>query len=83
MHVKRPITRVELNQHILDLADTQHGALYDLLDVQALLRMYHLIVTVFKLAVDIDVLDVEAGQVLENLVFAPGFLDVGPVGVRV
>ena len=83
MHVKRPITRVELNKHVLDLADTQHGALYDLLDVQALLRMHHLIVTVFKFAVDIDVLDVETGQVLEHLVFTPGLVDVGPVSVRV
>jgi hypothetical protein len=46
MHVQRPVPRVELHQHILDLADAQHTRLDDALDLIALLRVHHLIVTV-------------------------------------
>jgi hypothetical protein len=35
--------------------------------------MHNLVVAVLKLAVDIDVLDVEAGQVLEDFVVGPTF----------
>jgi len=47
MDVQRASTRVMLGQHVLDFADSEHSALYYSFDVVSLLRMDHLVVTVF------------------------------------
>ena len=45
--------------------------------------MHHLVITVFEFAVDVHILDVEAGEVLKDFVFAPGIINIGPISVRV
>jgi hypothetical protein len=79
VHGLRP--RVEVDQVLLDLADTTNGRFKHSLNEDALLRLYHLVVTLFKLPVDFDVLDVEACEVLEFLIFHPG-LAILPISVK-
>jgi hypothetical protein len=71
MHVERAFTRVEERQFLLNLADSEHGALHYSLDVISFLRVDHLVVTVLKLAVDVHILDVKTGQVLKGFFFRP------------
>ena len=58
MHIDGSLTEVEINQALLELANTADGALEDLLDEDALLWVHDLIVALLKLAIDLDVLDV-------------------------
>ena len=71
MHIKRILSRVELRDLELELADPTNGALEYFLYEDTLLRMHALIVALFELPVDIDVLYVEYGEVLEHLVLRP------------
>jgi hypothetical protein len=64
------------DQLTLNLTNSEHGAFKNLLDITALLRLYHLVIALLKLSVDVDVLDVKAGQVLEDFIFGPGKLNV-------
>ena len=62
---------VELCDFILKLTNSANSALEHLLNEDALLRVDILIVALLELAIDIDVLNVEHGQVLEDLVLRP------------
>ena len=73
MNVKTLGSRVVQTQVFLHLADSANGTLKNAFDENTLLRVYHLVVTGLQLAVYVDVLDVQAGQVLENFVIGPVF----------
>jgi hypothetical protein len=66
---------VEEAEVLLHFANAADGALEDALDKNALLGVHDLVVAVFKLAVNFNVLNVQAGQVLENFIVGPG-LDI-------
>ena len=66
---------VEEAEVFLHFADTADGALQYTLNKNALLGVHDLVVTVFELAVNINILDVQASQVLENFIVGPG-LDI-------
>ena len=73
MDVNRPSTEVIKYQVLLDFANTADGAFENLLDEDALLRMHDLVVAFLKLAIDLDVLDVEYSVVRKPLLEAPQF----------
>lgn len=73
MNVKTLGPRVVQTQVFLHLADSANGTLKNALDENTLLGVHHLVVTGLQLAVYVDVLDVQAGQVLENFVIGPVF----------
>ena len=64
---------IQLDQLLLHLANTSDSALQSLLDEVSLLWVYDLIVALFEFPVDINVLDVQAGQMLENFLWWPRF----------
>jgi hypothetical protein len=64
---------VENAKVLLHFANASHGGLEHSLDEQALLGVHDLVVTVFEFAEDVNVLDVQASQVLEDFVFWPRF----------
>jgi hypothetical protein len=72
VHVETGGTRVKEDQILFDLADAADCRLKHTLDVHALLRVHHLIITLLQLTVDIYVLDVELGQMLEDGIVQPG-----------
>ena len=76
MHVHGGGPRVEKDQVFLDFADTDDGRLEDALDINALLRVHHLIVAFLELSVDVDVFYVELRQVLEHFIIHPSFNDL-------
>jgi len=59
MNVNGVLSVVVGNHLALDLAYTADGALKDLLNKDSLLWVHTLIVTLFKLPVDINVLDIQ------------------------
>jgi hypothetical protein len=61
-----------VDQLLFDFTNSQHGAFKNLLHIITLLRVHHLIVAVFQLSVDVDVLDVQAPNVLSNFILSPG-----------
>jgi len=62
------------NHHVLfHLANADDRGLEDFLDELALLGVHDLVVTLFELAINVDVLDVQARVVLEDFVVGPGF----------
>ena len=71
MDVHGARARVEKDQVLLDLADAADGGFEDALDIDTLLRVDHLIVAFFKVAIDVDILDVELGQMLEDFLIHP------------
>lgn len=73
MNVKTLGSRVVQTQVFLHLADSANGTLKNAFDENTLLRVHHLVVTGLQLSVYVDVLDVQAGQVLENFVIGPVF----------
>ena len=76
MHVHGCGAWIEKHQVFLDLANADDCGLKHSLDVDALLRVHHLIIALLKLTVDIDVLYVELSQVLEHLIIHPGLNDL-------
>lgn len=62
---------VEIDHVLLDIADTRDGTLQDPLDEYTFLRLHNLIVTLLKLPVDLDVLNIQGSEVLENLIGLP------------
>lgn len=64
---------VENAKVLLHFANASHGGLEHSFDEQALLGVHDLVVTVFEFAEDVNVLDVQASQVLEDFVIWPRF----------
>ena len=75
MHIDGSLTEVEINQALLELANTADGALENLLDEDTLLWVHDLIVTLLKLAIDLDVLDVQ-DSVVGKLFFKSPIFDI-------
>lgn len=82
LQVKKKLVQVDINtlgsvvenDHVLlHLANADDRGLEDLLDELALLGVHDLVVTLFELAIDVDVLDVQARVVLEDFVVGPRF----------
>ena len=73
MHVDGTLAEVVEYQILLDFADTADRALEHFLDEDAFLRVHNLIVALFELAVDLDVLDVEDSVVGEAFFKSPVF----------
>jgi hypothetical protein len=73
MNIKTLGPRVVQTQVFLHLADSANSTLKNALDENTLLGVHHLVVTGLQLAVYVDVLDVQAGKVLENFVIGPVF----------
>ena len=73
MHIDGACAEVIEDQVLLDLANTADSTLEHLLDEDALLRMHDLIIALFELAVDLDVLDVEDSVVGEAFFKSPVF----------
>jgi len=71
MHINGLLSVVVSNHLVLYLANTADRALKDLLDEDPLLWVNTLIVTLFKLPVDINVLDVKYSEILEDLFTLP------------
>ena len=72
VHIHRCRARIEQNEILLDLADAADGRLQDALDEDAFLRVHHLIVALLKLTVDVNILHIETGEVLEHFIRCPG-----------
>ena len=72
MHVDGALSGVGSHQLPLELTNSANGALQSLLDEDSLLWVDHLIVTLLQLPVDVDVLDIQASQMLEGLILGPG-----------
>ena len=71
MHVDGASTEVVEDEVLLDFANAANRALKHLLDEDALLRVLDLIIALFQLAVDFDVLNVQHGVVREPFLEAP------------
>jgi hypothetical protein len=71
VNVDRLGSGVEQTEVFLHFADTGDRRLQDSLDKEAFLWVYDLIVAVFELAVDVDILDIQTGEMLEYLVIRP------------
>lgn len=71
MDVDGASTEVVEDEVLLDLANAANSALEHFLDKDALLWVHNLIVTLLKLAIDLDILDVEDGVVAEPFLEAP------------
>jgi len=67
---------VEIDHVLLDVADTRDSTLQDPLDEYTFLRLHNLIVTLLKLPVDLDVLNIQGSEILENFIWLP-ISDVG------
>lgn len=63
MHVDRTLAEVVEHEVLLDFANSANRALKYLLDKNSLLRVHNLVIALFELAIDLDVLDVEDGVV--------------------
>ena len=59
------------NKILLKLADSTNCALENFLDKDSLLRMDHLIIALLELSVDLNILDVQASQMMENIIVRP------------
>jgi hypothetical protein len=73
MNVETLGSRVIQTQVFFHFANSANGALQDTLDKDTLLRVDHLVVATLELAVDVDVFDVQACEVLENFIVWPVF----------
>ena len=59
MHVDRTLAEVVEHEILLDFANSANRALKYLFDKDSLLRVHNLVIALFELAIDLDVLDVE------------------------
>jgi hypothetical protein len=64
-------SRIEDNHIFLHLTNTQDRGFQDFLDEDSLLRMDHLVITFFELPVYIDILYIQAGEMLKNFIVRP------------
>ena len=71
MNVNGLWSRVEQTKVFLHLANAADCRLQHSFDENSLLRVYDLVVALLELAINVDVLDVEAGEVLENFIVGP------------
>ena len=67
---------VEEHEVFFDFTYAADGGFKHPFDVDTLLGVHHLIVTFLQLPVDIYVLDVELGKMLEDIVIKPGLNDL-------
>jgi hypothetical protein len=58
MYINRSRSIIEENQILLELTDSENGALEHFLDENALLGMDHLVIALFQFTVDVDVFNV-------------------------
>lgn len=75
MNIDRSRSWVKCNKFFLDLTDSNNGRFKNRLDTRSLLRMDHLIVTLFQLLIDVNILDVETSIMLEPLLNRPTLTD--------
>ena len=73
MDVDGALAEVEVDEPFFELTDARDCALQHLLDEDALLRVHDLVIALFKLAIDLDVLDVQHGVVGELFFQSPIF----------
>lgn len=71
MHINALGPRVKQNEVLLHFANSANGGLQHALYEDSLLGVHDLVVALLELAINVDVLDVEAGEVLENFVVGP------------
>ena len=71
VHINGFGSRIEKTKFFLHFTNACHGRFEHPLDKQALLWVHDLVVASLKLAENVNVLDVEARQVLENFIFRP------------
>ena len=71
MHINALGPRVKQNEVLLHFANAANGRLQHALNEDSLLGVHDLVVALLELAINVDVLDVEAGEVLENFVVGP------------
>ena len=60
------------NQILFELTDSTNRTFKNLLDENSFLWVDHLIIALFKLSVDLNVFDVQASQVMEDIIVWPG-----------
>ena len=73
MDVDGALAEVEIDETLLELADAANCALEYFLDEDALLGVHNLVIALFELAIDLDVLDVEHSVVRELFFKSPVF----------
>ena len=73
MNVDRIWSWVEGHQIFFQLTNTADSTFESFFNENSFLRVNHLVVAFFKFSININVLDVETGVVLEPLVLVPGF----------
>mmetsp|Transcript_4838 Transcript_4838/g.13805 ORF Transcript_4838/g.13805 Transcript_4838/m.13805 type:complete len:260 (-) Transcript_4838:159-938(-) len=64
---ERRMRRVPLDQQLLELQDAGHHELHDQLDVDALLRVHHVVIALLERPEDAEVAQVQAAPVLNGL----------------
>lgn len=69
-------SRVKEHEVFFYLTYAADGGLKHSFDVDTLLGVHHLVVTFLQLPVDVYVLDVELGKMLEDIVIQPGLNDL-------
>ena len=73
MDIDRAFTEVEIYEALFELANTTNCTFKHFLDKDSFLWVYNLVIAFFKLAIDLDVLDVEHGVVRELFFQSPIF----------
>jgi hypothetical protein len=73
VHVDAVAARVERYEVLLKLANAANRTLQRLFDEDPFLGVNYLIVALFQISVNVNVLDVETCEVLEDLVRLPAF----------
>lgn len=71
VHINALRPRVKQNEVLLHFANAANGGLQHALNEDSLLGVHDLVVALLELAINVDVLDVKAGEVLENFVVGP------------
>ena len=59
-----------VHEHVAELDEPRHGGLQDILDVDALLRVHHVVVALLQPLEDLEVLDVHVRKVAERFLRA-------------
>ena len=73
MDVDGALAEVEVDEPLFELTNASNRAFQYLLDEDALLRVHDLVIALFQLAVDLNVLDVQHGVVGELFFQTPIF----------
>lgn len=72
VNIERTSSGVELSEVFFHVANPEDRALEDFFHKDALLGVHHLIVALLELTVNVDIFDVQAGQMLEDFVVCHG-----------